>query len=447
MIYSIIQKSQLEGALRMDAEYYQPEYLNLEKKLRIFESKKLFDIAQVAGGKRLPIEETFSIEGIPYLRVMDIYATFVDLLGIKYISEKLHNLLKQYQIQKKDILVTIVGNTVGLVGYNQYDLRPFNFTENCARIRAKEVFPEFLLAVLLSKIGQLQVDREKVGTAQPKLSLDRLRNFFIPVPTKELQKKIREIIEASTESNQNAENLYAQAEDLLLEELGLKDFKTDDDLFSIVNLSNVKSARRMDAEYFQPKYEKLISKIKNRLKLEDIATIKRGSLIDPKYYSETEGIPYLRGGDFSSGRIEKSSLIYINGFKLENETRVKTNDIVFASIGSVGTLSLVDEEFDNSFISNNTAKISIKNKQEIIPEYMFIVLQSIVGKWQFERESSQTAQPKISDSQVKNFYIPTLPKPTQQKIAGLVSQSHEARKKAKELLEEAKQKVEELIEK
>jgi type I restriction enzyme, S subunit len=26
MVYSIIQKSQLEGALRMDAEYYQPEF-------------------------------------------------------------------------------------------------------------------------------------------------------------------------------------------------------------------------------------------------------------------------------------------------------------------------------------------------------------------------------------------------------------------------------------
>ena len=82
-----------------------------------------------------------------------------------------------------------------------------------------------------------------------------------------------------------------------------------------------------------------------------------------------------------------------------------------------------------------------------MPEYVFIVLQSVIGKWQFERESSQTAQPKISDSQVRNFYIPILPKTAQQKIADLVQKSHEARKKAKKLLEEAKHKVEELIEK
>lgn len=31
--YSIIQKSQLEGGLRLDAEYYQPEYLEITKSI------------------------------------------------------------------------------------------------------------------------------------------------------------------------------------------------------------------------------------------------------------------------------------------------------------------------------------------------------------------------------------------------------------------------------
>ena len=48
---------------------------------------------------------------------------------------------------------------------------------------------------------------------------------------------------------------------------------------------------------------------------------------------------------------------------------------------------------------------------------------------------------------IKDILIPILPKPTQQKIANLVRQSHGARKKAKELLEEAKRKVEEMVEK
>ncbi|PIV38646.1 MAG: restriction endonuclease subunit S, partial [Candidatus Portnoybacteria bacterium CG02_land_8_20_14_3_00_45_8] len=48
--------------------------------------------------------------------------------------------------------------------------------------------------------------------------------------------------------------------------------------------------------------------------------------------------------------------------------------------------------------------------------------------------------------QVKNILIPILPKLIQQKISGLIRRSHESRKKAKELLEEAKTRVEKLIE-
>ncbi|MDR3559124.1 MAG: hypothetical protein P4L58_01840, partial [Candidatus Pacebacteria bacterium] len=49
--------------------------------------------------------------------------------------------------------------------------------------------------------------------------------------------------------------------------------------------------------------------------------------------------------------------------------------------------------------------------------------------------------------QIKNVLIPILPKEIQKKITELVIQSYEARKKSKELLEEAKRKVEEFIEK
>ena len=48
---------------------------------------------------------------------------------------------------------------------------------------------------------------------------------------------------------------------------------------------------------------------------------------------------------------------------------------------------------------------------------------------------------------IKDLKVPILPKPTQDKIADLVYQSHQARKKAKELLDRAKREVEEFIEK
>ncbi|MBI5286517.1 MAG: hypothetical protein HY878_02870 [Deltaproteobacteria bacterium] len=73
-------------------------------------------------------------------------------------------------------------------------------------------------------------------------------------------------------------HIYSQAEDLLLEKLELKDFKVGDDLAYVVNLSDVKSAHRADAEYFQPKYERAINKVKkhNVRLLGDLVSIKKG---------------------------------------------------------------------------------------------------------------------------------------------------------------------------
>ena len=42
--YSIIKKSQLEGAKRLDAEYYQPEYLEANHLVQSFGAVKLGDL-------------------------------------------------------------------------------------------------------------------------------------------------------------------------------------------------------------------------------------------------------------------------------------------------------------------------------------------------------------------------------------------------------------------
>jgi hypothetical protein len=57
------------------------------------------------------------------------------------------------------------------------------------------------------------------------------------------------------------------------------------------------------------------------------------------------------------------------------------------------------------------------------------------------------SSPNWKPEQVKRLKIPILPLPIQQEIALLVQQSHEARKRAKELLEVAKRAVEIAIEK
>jgi len=452
--YSIIQKSQLEGALRLDAEYYQPDYLKLSLKLKNQNSKLLEEITESVvsfGAYSLTNYIEWKESGVPYLNVEDIRDGRIEFDGTKFISEKVDEILKKSRVREGQVIITMAG-TIGEAAVAHKIPKKVNSNQATAKITLKQGYsPYYLAAFLNSYFGKKQTEREIVSSVQPNIFLGPIKNLRVFIPTSEQQKTIEETYKLGLDEYENSKSLYSQAEDLLLEELGLKDFKIEDDLSYIVNLSDIKFAHRADAEYFQPKYEKLIKHIEERVKMQQlkaITTTKRGSLIDPRFYNEAEGTPYIRGKDFSSGRLEKSGLVYIDiDFQPKNETRVNVGDLVFALIGSVGTSALVNEAFHNSFISNNIGKISIKDKKEVLPEYLAIVLNSIIGKLQFGKEASQTAQPKISDVQVRNFYIPILPKPTQQKIADLVRRFHEARRKAKELLKQTKQKVEKLIEK
>ncbi len=89
----------------------------------------------------------------------------------------------------------------------------------------------------------------------------------------------------------------------------------------------------------------------------------------------------------------------------------------------------------------------LKLKEDVDAEYIALCINSLVGQMQAERDAGGSIIAHWKPEQAKDLIIPILPKLTQQKIADLVCQSHEARKKAKELLEEAKRKVEEMIEK
>jgi len=454
MVYSIIQKSQLEGALRLDAEYYQPEYLKLQKKLNKISSSRLNKVANINGGKRLPLGEDFSESGISYIRIVDIQNNFIDYENANFISEKLHDKLEKYQIRNKDILVTIVGNSVGLTGFNQGSLLKCNFTENCARIRAINLSPEFLFVVLISKIGQLQVSRERVGAAQPKLSLDRLRNFKIPLFPSNIQKFINKLVYLSKTELEESKKLYQKAENLLLEKLGLAGEIFEDELSYVVDFSDVKSANRIDANYFQPKYRQILKRLslQKMKRLEEVFDLIKG-----------KNLQYTKEGEIGVVKTKQLGKQFVN-FEVESKTTtaivkkqglpiLKDRDVLFASmgVGSLGKTNILYkfEVEDQKYTIDSTLRIfRSKEGNEVLPEILTVFLGSRIGQTLIYKYIVGTSGIiSIYSDYLMKFPVLILSELIQQKIANLVRQSHEARKKSKQLLEKAKREVEEMIEK
>lgn len=451
MTHSIIQKSQLEGARRLDAEYYQPEFLGVEEKLNSIKTITIEDISDSVvnfGAYSLCNYIKWQDQGVPYLNVQDIRDGYIEFEGVKFIDEKVSEILKKSKVKEGQVIITMAG-TIGNVAVAHNIPEKVNSNQATAKITLKENFsPYYLAAFLGSHYGRNQTEREIVSSVQANIFLFQIKNFKVPNVPKEKQEEIEKIYKQGLNELENSKSLYSQSEEVLLEELGLKNFNAEDGLFNIVNLSEVKSANRVDAEYFQKKYEELVEKIKNKKVkvLEDfVREYSTGFPFKSENYQE-EGIPLIRINNIKKGVIDLSNTAYLSerDYNLSPKDTAKPGDIVLSMSGSIGMSAVIPEDIPKCSINQRILRITPQN---IDVDYFTLLLNSIVGKYQLERIGTGGVQINISYKDIKNILIPILSQPIQQKIADMVRGSHSARKKARGLLEEAKRRVEEMIEK
>ncbi len=440
--FSIIQKSQLEGATRIDAEYYQPEYLEMLNKIKKFKFENAGRICNILRGNT---PKEYGDYKIPIVRSGD--------LSYGFISDE-ENLLKTkkenaFFLKNKDILISSIGfGSIGKVNIFNGDSKKIGTVSEVSVLRECKINSYFLWAFLAGKFGQFQINREITGaTGQLHLNTGNIENILVPILDSQNLKELENVYEEAREKYKSSKSLYRQVGDLLLEELGLKDFNLKENLSTVVNFSDVLDARRIDAEYFQIKYEKLIEKIRKKSKkLEDFITkYSTGYPYKSEKYLE-EGIPLIRINNIKSGAIDLEDTAYLSekDFSISPRDTAKSGDIVLSMSGTIGVTAEIPENIPKCAVNQRILKFTAKN---IDKHYLVLLLNSIIGRYQLERIGTGGVQTNISHKDIKNILIPILPKEIQLKISELVQKSHIARKKSKELLEEAKRKVEEMIEK
>ena len=442
MTYSIIQKSQLEGGLRLNAEYYQPEYLKIRENIKNIGFFNFGDIITAFGsGKNLP--QTDNASFIKFVRTQNVRPIIIDDNGMTFTQQKNYP-----KLNYGDLLFVRVGEGVGNSSVVTKNFQDTTFSDNVIRIRIKNVNPFYVSVLLNSKIGSLLMEQIKKGSARSLISRENLNSLRIPKIIQEQQIYFEDIVNQSEKLIIESEKIYSQAEKLLLEELGLKNFEVKDDLSYIVNLSETKSAHRADAEYFQPKYEKLVERIKskNARMLGDLVSMKKGIEPGAEAYQD-EGKLFIRVSSLSKYGIEDKDQKYLSEElyqKLKNNYEPKVGEILLTKDATPGIAYVVKGQIEG-IISGGILRLKMKDK-EIESEYLALCLNSILGQMQAERDGGGSIITHWRPEQIKSILIPVLPKSTQQKIADLVQKSHEAHSKAKQLLEEAKNKVANLIE-
>ena len=449
--YSVISKSQLEGTRRLDAEYYQPEYLEIVQKIQSVPHTSLDSYAEKVFSGPLGStlkSESYQETGVPFIRISDISDLFIDQDTLVFISPSEHKRIYSTHLSVGDIVLSKIG-TVGRLSVISEELGEVNISENNIGIRLSKLPEEkkiALLFLLLGKYGQKQLLRKASGNIQLKLNVSDVESIQVPIFDEVMLRALMDIYTDFLSKRNESDSLYLQAENLLLEKLGLKNFKADEDLYSVVNFSNIKSANRMDAEYFQPKYERLIVKLKAQ-KAQPLVDVLES--ISAKFNPLTQADKIFKYVELSN---INGSIGIIDGYTetsgREAPSRakrvLKKGDVVVSTVeGSLGKVALVHKEQEGCLASTGFFQF---RSEDLLPEVLLVIAKSFIFHNQLEQRCAGTILTAVPKDSIKDILVPILPKATQEKIAGLVRESHTARKKAKELLEEAKRTVEEFIE-
>ena len=156
-----------------------------------WQENKLGDIADVKGGKRIPIGYSLLSEdnGLPYITVSGMENGGIDFDEVKFVPKEVAKQIQDYKISVKDIYVSVAG-TLGLIGVIPPELDGANLTENANKLTNIKTNRDYLLQYLKSSRFNKLVKNVKTDNAQPKLAIYAIKCFKVSVPSKQEQQKI-----------------------------------------------------------------------------------------------------------------------------------------------------------------------------------------------------------------------------------------------------------------
>jgi restriction endonuclease S subunit len=449
-VKSIVKVSKLEGAKRLDAEYYQPKYICSEEEIYScpLQVKTLMTLLK-------PIKNgfdyrNFSDEGRPYIRVGDLLFGEVAYREAERIEVSEAEIRKDIKLKVGDVLFSRKG-TFGRSAVVERAFVEAIISSEIMLLRLKdsaEVNPYYLSTFLNSKHGFYQVERRTHGVSNFSISQRDVGELIIPIAIPSLQSNIAEMVSKAHKEFENSYELYLQAERMLRDELGWDKLDLSQPKSYTVPLSHAKNTSRVDAEHFQPKYEKLLNHVKKAGGTKQIREFLDEPVLKgltPDYIPDREIVvvnsQHLGRYCLNFEATDRTSLAF---WEKNKRAQIKKHDVMIYATGAyVGRAS---PYLESARALAGVDLLLVRPNRECNPLYLSVYLNAVPGVYQAEKFASGSGQRHIYPDNVKQFLVYLPSQQFQQRMADLVLQSYQAHKKAKALLEEAKRKVERSIE-
>jgi type I restriction enzyme S subunit len=440
---------------RIDAECFRPIHLYTEN---LIEQTKYETIGELAksvinfGAYSLCNFIEFLSEGIPFIVTEDIKNNLIDTDNLHFISKEVHRILHKSHCKFGQVLLTMAGAYLGQAAVYYLD---FEASSNQAiakiTLREKPVEPFYLSTFLNCKLGQSQIMRFRTGTGQPNLNLGLIQTIKVPILNDEFQSLIKKVVLDGINYDKDRRRLYSEAEQILLLELGLQNWKPKYKLSFIKNFSDSQSADRVDAEYFQPVYDEVLNAVKSAksyARLGNIVTIKKCVEPGSEAYQDS-GVPFVRVSNLSKFGINDDNQQFISESLYESLKihQPQKGEILLSKDATPGIAYYLGDVPSKMIPSSGILRLTIIDTAKIMPEYLTLVLNSVIVQKQIERDVGGSVINHWLVDQVKNTIIPVLDNSVQKEISGKIAESFLKRAQSRSLLEIAKSGVEMAIEK
>lgn len=267
----------------------------------------------------------------------------------------------------------------------------FGSTEfNVFRIKDKRFSKEYIFSFLnRENIRQIAADNMVGTSGRQRVSREFYKNLLVPMFSKEFQLEIEAMVKDSHKALENSKKLYKEAESILYEALGLD---AENPLESILSFGEEKAIHslkldgnndkdyivaspnylskykglnisirtykesylktgRLDAEYYQVKYDLIENVIKSYYggyDTLDITEIKDANF-NP---NSKEKYRYIELANIVNGNITEPLEDFGENLPTRARRKVNTGDLIISSVeGSLSSCALITEEFDNCIVS------------------------------------------------------------------------------------------------
>ena len=436
---------------RIDSDYFKKQFLEFFRNV-----KNIYPLGNfVKEGYRVVYENTKIIDskegkqkGFPYfLQATDLDTPFIKTDRLYYVDEEEWQRYIKGRIQKGEILDEEKGK-IDKVAIVQDDFAEKTLVSGSLfKLSVNDkISKHILLSYLICKYGKAFKDRFKTNLLISYISKPDLYRIPIPKFSIEFQKKVDELFENIFKFQKQSKQTYTQAENLLLEELGLKDFKSSKEKVNIKNFKeSFLSTGRLDAEYYQPKYEEIQKIMEHYINgyyfVRDVfnhETEKIERTEKKYYYSEISDV------NISDGTIY-FYLIPTEKLPVNGKMKLSFGNIIISKVRPYrGAVAIIRDAPANYVGSGAFTVLSEKGSYK--KEVLQILLRSKPYKELMMKYNVGSSYPVIKDYDILNLPIPIIEQNIQQQISDKIEESFRLKKQSEQLLELAKTAVEMAIE-